>query len=376
MPDSRMRPAFSLMSITVWFIAASALIALIFLFTIIDDRVRTAQREALKAAVITRANGVQMTFSRALHEDWRRLNYIASTFDSSTPERMEQQLGATVADGRRISWAGFALVDGTVQVASGGLLKGQDVSSRPWFQRGLEGAFAGDMHEAKLLASLLPQENAEPLRFIDLAVPIAVGGETIGVLGMHLNFEWARQYLSELAGSLAIDVFLIGQNGEVIVATDGKNLDNIDVPSLRAARAGGRAAFVETWPDKKTYFAASIPTIGYADLPSFGWKLVARIPADAFLSTERGLSTSLVFYLGTFGAMLLIMSALFIQAFIRPFSHLARNAVRVSEGRKIFPYESNRTREIQLIGQALARLQLLAFGSSPEDDGDGKPRGR
>ena len=110
-----------------------------------------------------------------------------------------------------------------------------------------------------------------------------------------------------------------------------------------------------------------MPDIAYADLPSFGWRLVARIPADAISSSEEGLSLSLIFYLATFGMMLFLISAIFVQSFIRPFAALARNAERVAEGREVFPYESNRTRELRMIGSALAKLQLNAFGSEKQD---------
>lgn len=361
------RPAPSLAAITAWFIAASAAAAILLLFLVISERVQQAQREALQAAVVTRANGVQAVMSRALYEDWRRLKHLASKLDTANLEKVGHQLDAIVGEGGRVSWAGYALTDGTVQAASGGLLKGQDVSRRPWFQRGLDGPFAGDVHEAQMLAKLLPMRGDEPLRFLDLAIPIEQDGETKGVLSLHLNFEWARQLMTEIARSLSIDAFLINRNGSVIIATDGKHYEGLDLASVRAAAAGASSSFFEKWPDSQTYFSASVPDVAYADLPSFGWSLVARIPADAVFSSEKGVSVSLIFYLAAFGMMLFLISAIFVQSFIRPFGALARNAERVAEGRDVFPYESNRTRELKIIGSALAKLQLAAFGSSEAD---------
>ena len=361
------RPAPSLAAITIWFIAASATVAIILLYVVISDRVRQSQREALQAAVTARASGVQAMLARVLYEDWRRLKYLSSALETTNPDRIGSQLDAIVGDGNRISWAGYARVDGTVEVASAGMLKGQDVSERPWFQHGLEGPFAGDVHEAKLLANLLPRQGDEPLRFLDMAIPVVRDGETLDVLAMHLNFEWARQLTAEIARSLSIDAFVINRNGRVVIATDGQSHDGLDLPSVRAAATGARSSFFETWPDGQAYFAASVPDIAYADLPSFGWRLVARIPADAISSAEEGLSLSLIFYLATFGMMLFLISAIFVQSFIRPFAALARNAERVAEGREVFPYESNRTRELRMIGSALAKLQLNAFGSEKQD---------
>lgn len=361
------RPAPSLSAVTAWFIAASAVVAVCLLYFAITERVRESQRKALQAAVITRANGIQAVLSRALYEDWRRLRHVTQTLDVSSPARARDQLDAIVGDGRRIAWAGYAGSDGIVRVASGGLLEGVDASRQLWFERGLDAPYAGDIHMAKLLALLLHRDDTETAYFMDLAIPVGAAEDVSGVLGMQINFNWTKQLLAEMARSLSVDVFLIRQDGAIVVATDGGNYADLNVASVRAARAGTRSSFLERWPDGKLYFAASVPAVAYADLPALGWKLVARIPADALFSDEKGISTSLIFYLVSFGAMLFLISAIFVQWFIRPFADLARSAQRVAEGKNVFPYESNRTSELRTIGAALVKLQLAAFGSSPPD---------
>ena len=59
------------------------------------------------------------------------------------------------------SWIGVADTQGVVQNATGGMLKGQSVAQRPWFQLGLKGVHVGDVHPAKLLDSLLPPRPTE-----------------------------------------------------------------------------------------------------------------------------------------------------------------------------------------------------------------------
>jgi hypothetical protein len=369
MPASGKRPVPGLVTITASFLGISAVVAAVMLFVAVNERVKAYQAEALRAMVVTRANGVQTAFAYSLFEEWQHLKHVAQTLDTSDVSRTAEQLDTIVADGHRVSWGGYVRTDGIVLAASGGLLQGVDVSSRPWIQQGLERPYAGDVHGAKLLASLLPGTGGEPLRLMDLAMPVEGADGPKGVLGLHLNFAWAQKYLRELAHSLSIDVLLINREGTVLVATDGVSYGDLDVASVRAARAGVESAFLERWPDGKAYFSASVPGIGYGDLPSFGWSLVARIPADTVFTTQHSLSSSLLFYLAGFGLILLLLSALFIQAFIRPFAELARNAVKVAEGREVFPYQSSRARELQLIGAVLAKLQLAAFGSRRGKDG-------
>ena len=71
------------------------------------------------------------------------------------------------------AWIGVTDAAGLVQQATGGMLVGQQVDKRPWFKAGRDAVFTGDVHEAVLLAKLLPQVSPEqPLRFIDFAAPV------------------------------------------------------------------------------------------------------------------------------------------------------------------------------------------------------------
>src|SRR6185312_12734542 len=84
--------------------------------------------------------------------------------DPAELRRALEQLQSTFSD---LVWIGFADVDGKVVAATGGLLEGKSVASRPWFKEGLQGIMIGDVHEATLLAQLLAQrENGEPYRFV------------------------------------------------------------------------------------------------------------------------------------------------------------------------------------------------------------------
>ena len=60
------------------------------------------------------------------------------------------------------SWIGVTDTQGVVQVATGNLLQGQDVSQRPWFGAGRQGPYVGDAHDAVLLDKLLAAPAAAP----------------------------------------------------------------------------------------------------------------------------------------------------------------------------------------------------------------------
>ena len=99
-------------------------------------------------------------------------------------------------------WIGFAEPPGRVSIALRDLLAGRDVSARPWWTAGLRGPFIGDAHEAVMLADLLdrPRPSAEPLRLLDIAVPLrGAGGAPQGVLAAHVDVAWLRQMRADLA---------------------------------------------------------------------------------------------------------------------------------------------------------------------------------
>src|SRR6476646_2986297 len=56
------------------------------------------------------------------------------------------------------AWLGVADAHGKVVQAIGGMLQGQSVAKRPGFIAAQQGVYTGDVHEALLLAKLLPSQ--------------------------------------------------------------------------------------------------------------------------------------------------------------------------------------------------------------------------
>lgn len=353
----------SLAATTLIFVVVSAVIGLFIAYQVISDRARSFEEASLTRAVETRARGVQVALAQTLYREWSNLTAIRQQFVSLPPQEMQALLSSLAGTGEIISWAGYARNDGAVVAASNGLLINADVSSRPWFQRGLEGDFAGDFHEAVLLAQKLPApQDGGPLRFLDLATPIAApNGSVVGVVGLHLNAQWAESLVTELAQAMNIDVLIINPEGNAVVATDGGAYADLELASFTAARSGAAGTHLETWPDGQSYFTATLPELSYRDLPKFGWSIIARISADNVIQPARAMSVDLLIRLIAFGLLLLLLTALFIVWYIRPFGLLAANAMEIAEGEEVYPFESNRTRELSLIGSALARLQATTL---------------
>lgn len=348
----------SLQVVTISFVIATTLISCFVGYYVLNKRIGSFQNAGLARAVETRAAGAQLALGQALYGEWIRLRSAAQQASLLTPLEFQQRLN-TMTSGGSVSWAGYARNDGTVLAASNGVLVNADVSSRPWFKQGLEGNFAGDVHEAVLLASKLPRpESGEPLRFLDMAVPVAGTGDSVdGVLGIHLDFAWARGIVQQMAEALQVDLFIVNSAGETVMSTADGDFGALDLASYRAARTGASSVHVETWPDGRSYFTATVPERGIKDLPRFGWSVIARIDASTALGGSKTFAAQLMQSLLAYAVFIILVTSLFIAIFIRPFSRLARNAVSVAEGHDTYPFESRRTRELAMMSAALARLQ-------------------
>src|SRR4051812_6297938 len=198
--------------------------------------------------------------------------------------RALEQLQATFAD---LAWIGFADVDGKVVAATGGLLEGKSVAARPWFKEGLQRLAIGDVHEAVLLASLLAQrENGEPYRFVDLAFPIKdSSGKLLGVLGGHLNWEWASQLIQDVEandGDTDTRLSIIDKNGVVLVGPD-KGTARYSGEQLAGILKARKGAFAETSDGQRVLTAFYVGT-GHREYQGLNWIVTASQPAGIALA--------------------------------------------------------------------------------------------
>lgn len=313
----------------------------------------------LGQTTVLQTNALAEDIARLLEADWSDLQFLVSRAPEVGTDRLGDYLDGIVSDGERVAWAGFASLDGTVQVASNGLIEGQDVTARPWFSGGLRGGFAGDVHEAVLLQALLGQgEAAEPLRFIDLAAPVlGQAGDTDGVIGLHINSTWLERYLSEAATNRGMEFYVVSASGVVAASSTRPPREPLALEPFRLAAAGRVGLVQAEFPDSGEQVCAVNPQILRGDLPSFGWRLVGC--ADyAVAAVERNEILRLFIALGLAGAAFFAISSfVFVRVFLAPVTRLVDSADRISRGEDAYPQPSRTTREAGVLAAALARLQ-------------------
>lgn len=212
-----------------------------------------------------------------------------------SPE-VAQNLARSQAARPNSLWIGVADTDGVVRSSTGNLLVGQNVKARPWFAAGLQRNFVGDVHAAKLLASLLPRAaDEEPLRFVDFSAPIRVGGKIVGVLGVHGSWDWARDVVESLhpdnAKTRELAVYIFDHSGTVIYAPHGKTAESVKaglrLPVSMPLNPLAPPASVVTWQDGQDYLTAVVRLKAKSVASDLGWYVVVREPVDIAFAESR-----------------------------------------------------------------------------------------
>jgi hypothetical protein len=294
--------------------------------------------------------------ARRLHQLWQEVEGLSKNIDLGAMPRVRQDIDFVSQLDQRYSWLGVTDVEGKVLASTRGMLEGETVAQRPWFRRGLTGPTAIDVHEAQLLARLMPA-NPEPYRFIDLAAPLRRGTQTAGVIGAHLDWRWVVDNLKSLQLP-GIDVLLLSRDRIVLFGPADLVNKPLAIGSAQAANRVTSAVLDERWPDGRDYVTVVVPTVGHEDLPSFGWSLLIRQEMQQALGPTRELVRSFWLTLGA-GALvalvLLFAGAWWITTPLRRLVSAAEGLL--IEGEQNAPYKETRYDEAAKLSGVFVRLQ-------------------
>lgn len=276
--------------------------------------------------------------------------------------RSLEQLQSSFTD---LTWIGFADVDGNVVAATGGLLEGKSVASRPWFKEGLQKLAVGDVHEAVLLASLLgPQQSGEPYRFVDLAFPVRdASGKLLGVLGGHLNWNWAEQLIKDVEANDGDDTRLsiIDKNGVVLVGPD-KGAVRYSADKLAAMLKNRKGAFPEEANGERMLTAFYVGT-GHRAYQGLNWIVTASQPASIALAAAAS-SAEIILRIGAIAALIGLGFAIVIsQRIARPIIAITREADRIgrASGPTMLPRQGGSAEVVQLTRALRSLLRRIGF---------------
>lgn len=232
------------------------------------------------------------------------------------------------------SWIGLTDTDGQVRAATSDHLVGQSVAKRPWFKQGQAQVYVGDVHEALLLARLLPSEGTQPVRFIDFASPVRdAQGRVRAVLASHAHWRWAGDVLQVVhpahADALGLEMFIVNQRNEVIYPTRTPSGLNMPPPERLSDRRN--AAFLDWGAGQMFLSAASTIKDPVAATP-LGWRVVVRQPEATVIASVRELQNVILVVASISSAALLLLVWVGAGRVSRPLQRLTRAAHRIERG--------------------------------------------
>ncbi|MDY7013526.1 MAG: cache domain-containing protein, partial [Cyanobacteriota bacterium] len=234
------------------------------------------------------------------------------------------------------SWIGFTDPQGIVQASTRQLLAGKSVAERPWFVGAQHRPYLGDVHEAVLLAKLLPNPTRDPVRFVDIAVPVFDEQKRFqGVLGTHLNWTWAKEIEQSLLNSPHVrgkELFVLTREGRVILGPSGWDNRTLSFKSVEFARADRSSYRVERWPDGTRHLTGFIQGSGYRDYPGLGWIVLVRQDIDEAFAPARHLRQQIIVGGVIFGGLFAALSWWLADRVSRPLLKIATAADRIRRG--------------------------------------------
>ena len=281
-------------------------------------------------------------------------------------------------------WIGVADAQGVVRNATNGLLVGQSVAQRPWFQHGLQGVHVGDVHAAQLLESLLPPTaTGEPHRFVDFAAPIRIGPTTVGVFAIHGSWQWTREVLESLtpasSDESALELFIFDRQGTLIFAPGGQTEamrsagqrlpEGIQINNNRDG-GGSTQTTVARWQDGNRYLTAATQLQPRNAASDLGWRIVARQPVElAFAEADDTVQLALAIGLvaALFASALAWLAARRLSVDLYALADAASGVEAGRPGSDIPAMQSSR--EVQQLSQSLGSMthRLLAAREAMEE---------
>jgi diguanylate cyclase (GGDEF)-like protein len=224
------------------------------------------------------------------------------------------------------AWIGIADLDGKVVASTGRMLEGANVGKRPWFTAGMRDVVATDYHPALLLEKILPRKP-DPWRFVDASGPIVdAGGKPVAVLGLHLSWEWARSHartlLTPALREYGAEIFVIRDDGTVMLGPAPLVETRVDTTSLRLAQKGQTGSLREVWPDGRAYLTGYSQTGDMLDQASPRWTVLVRQTEGRSLAGAEDLKGRMLGWSALLALALAGAAALMARHLVRPMAEL------------------------------------------------------
>ncbi|MDF2607253.1 MAG: diguanylate cyclase [Bacillales bacterium] len=288
------------------------------------------------------------------------LDTLRNQNDPAELRRLLNQLNESIPS---FSWVGITDSKGKIVAATGGIFEGGDGSQRPVFTEGKKKTFIGDVHDAVLLAKLLPNPSGEPIQFVDISTPLEdYNGNFLGVLAAHLSWEWSKEMresvLKPLEGKRKdVEIFIVSSKDNTVLLGPKKMVGKpLNIVSVKLAQSHKNDYKIEKWPDGKSYVSGYAFGKGYKDYPGLGWTVIVRQPEATAFSTVKELQDTIMI-LGTISAIIFAFLGWFLAGRITsPLNSISNTAKKLIAGEETEIPIHKGIKEVEILSSSIREL--------------------
>jgi PAS domain S-box-containing protein len=338
-------------------------ILLTLLLSVVTEWSASAQvRASIGAGLAELAHQTANRMDRAMFERYREVELIAGRMGSVKDMTLVQrEFDAMQASYPYYAWIGLTDRTGRVLASTRALLKGEDVSQRPWFTRAQRSQHLGDVHEALMLSRLLENPDHEPLRFVDVAFALRDGqGRLDGVLAAHLSWQWARDLRAAIFvaadRSRTAEPLIVAADGKILLGPPGLEGTQLALDGLASGVAGPTRYRVERWADGRNYLVGYSKSTGYRDSPGLGWTVLVRQELTEAEQPVRQLRSRLQAWGVGMALLFSVLGWFCARAIVGPLLTLMRGAEGLAAGGSAGVVPSRAYREVHALGESLNSL--------------------
>jgi diguanylate cyclase (GGDEF) domain len=264
------------------------IILIIIISTVISNRTTTEYKKEIGNSLSEISYQMSDKLDRYMWSRYEEI-YLLSKLDELSRMENKTKIRSLLEELKKnapeYAWIGMLDSQGNVVTSTGGILEGDNISSRPVYKQALKEPFIGDVHEAVLLSKLLPNPTGEAMKFVDISIPINnQNGNLEGILAAHLSWEWAKEVEESIMKPLEnrnnLDMFIVSKDNTVLLGPDEMIGEKLNLNSINNAKNEENNWNIETWNDGKKYLTGYSPESGYRNYKGLGWTIVVRQPID------------------------------------------------------------------------------------------------
>ncbi|GAB1232134.1 hypothetical protein UT4_06000 [Ferrigenium sp. UT4] len=312
-------------------------------------------------AFVRRAQTALDVLDRGMFERVREIRNAANLDEMRDPkvgvDRKRELMERLQKNFDAYAWIGFCDPNGIGLVGTGKYLEGKNLSKRPWCTEGRKGDYIGDVHDALLLAKLLPNPSGETFYLVDVASPVFDHrNNLLGVLCGHIYWSWASEALDSKR-TPGREIFLLSDDGKVLSGTENAWGDFAAMAPLTAQDIkahAGKGYRIEPFRDGKTYLVGYARSAGYRDYPGLGWSAVVREEVTTAFAPARDLQRHILFAGVLLGLFFTWLSWLMSGRISDPIRRISAAADKVAAGDLDTAIPTvNREDEVAHLGRAI-----------------------